>query len=156
MLSLLIPTTVSLWQKGVTQQDMKVPYGLAIHGDNLYVTDTELHVIFQFKTEHQFSLVTMQGNRGSQTAEFNCPLNLTVSTNGDVYVADCNNCRVQILNSSLQHLRNLTEQLTEYPPYIKVTVDEVYVLCYDNPCVHDSLTRERNYALWFQEVMRRK
>ena len=54
MLSLLIPTTVSLWQKGVTQQDMREPHGLAIHGDYLYVTDTELHVIFQFKMQPQF------------------------------------------------------------------------------------------------------
>ena len=115
---------------------MREPYGLAIHGDYLYVTDTELHVIFQFKTESQVSLVTKKGNRGSETGEFNCPLNLTVSTNGDVYVVDCNNCRVQILNSSLQHLRNLTEQLIKSPLDIKVTVDEVYVLCYDNPCVH--------------------
>ena len=38
-----------------TPQDMRGPYGLAIHGDYLYVTDTELHAIFQFKMEPQFS-----------------------------------------------------------------------------------------------------
>ena len=85
--------------------------------------------------EPQFSLVTKQGNRGSQIGEFNCPHNLTVSTNGDVYVADCRNNRVQILNSSLQHLRSLTEQLIRLPHDIKLTADEVYVLCKDNPCV---------------------
>ena len=84
-----------------TQQDMRLPWGLAIHGDYLYVTDMELHAIFQFKIEPQFSLVTKQGNRGSPIGEFNFPANLTVSTNGDVYVADCGNNRVQILNSSL-------------------------------------------------------
>ena len=41
-----------------THQDMRVPRGLAIHGDCLYVTDTALHAIFQFKMEPQFSLVT--------------------------------------------------------------------------------------------------
>ena len=114
---------------------MREPYGLAIHGDYLYVTDTELHTIFQFKMEPQFSLVTKQGNRGSQIGEFNSPNNLTVSTNGDVYVADYCNNRVQILNSSLQHLRTLTEQLIVFPRDIKLTADEVYVLCGDNPCV---------------------
>ena len=39
-----------------TQQDMREPHGLAIHGDYLYVTYTELHTIFQFKMEPQFSL----------------------------------------------------------------------------------------------------
>ena len=119
-----------------THQDMIQPYGLAIHGDYLYVTDTWLHAIFQFKMEPQFSLVTKRGKRGSQIGEFNFPRNLTVSTNRDVYVADSNNNRVQILNSSLQHLRSLTEQRIQSPRDIKLTADEVYVLCYDNPCLH--------------------
>ena len=117
-------------------QDMREPHGLAIHGDYLYVTDTVLHAIFQFKMEPQFSLVTKQGNKGSQIGEFNCPHNLTVSTNGDVYVADWYNNRVQILNSSLQHLRTLTEQRIVSPLDVKLTADEVYVLCNDDPCVH--------------------
>ena len=117
-------------------QDMILPYGLVIHGDYLYVTDTVLHAIFQFKMEPQFSLVTKRGNKGSQIGEFNWPLNLTVSTNGDVYVADSENNRVQILNSSLQHLRNLTEQRIQSPHDIKLTADEVYVLCDNNPCLH--------------------
>ena len=118
-----------------THQDMRQPHGLAIHGDYLYVTDTVLCAIFQFKMEPQFSLVTKQGKEGSQIGEFDFPNNLTVSTNGDVYVADCGNNRVQILNSSLQHLHTLTEQLIESPRDIKLTADEIYVLCYDNPCV---------------------
>ena len=119
-----------------THQDMMEPSGLAIHGDYLYVTDTELHAIFQFKMEPQFSLVTKRGNEGSQIGEFDSPRNLTVSTNGDVYVADYHNDRVQILNSSLQHLRSLTEQRIQHPRDIKLTADEVYVLCEDNPCLH--------------------
>ena len=115
---------------------MRAPCGLAIHGDYLYVIDTELHTISQFKMEPQFSLVTKQGNRGSHIGEFNYPRSLTVSTNGDVYVADYCNNRVQILNSSLQHLRTLTQQLIESPHDIKLTADEVYVLCDNNPCVH--------------------
>ena len=62
--------------------------GLALHGDYLYVTDTNLHAIFQFKLEPQFSLITKQGTREFQIEEFENHYNLTVSTNGDVYVAD--------------------------------------------------------------------
>ena len=79
--------------------------------------------------------MTKQGKDGSQIGEFNSPNNLIVSANGDVYVADCSNNRVQILNSSLQHLRTLTEQLINLPCDIKLTADEIYVLCVDNPCV---------------------
>ena len=117
-------------------QGMRIPHGLAIHGDYLYVTDTKLDAIFQFKMEPQFSLVSKQGNRASQIGEFNHPTNLAIYINGDVYVADYSNHRVQILNSSLQHLRTLAEQLIKYPRDIKLTADEVYVLCKDNPCIH--------------------
>ena len=106
-----------------TPQDMRETSGLAIHGDYLYVTDTQLHAIFKL------------GN-GSQNGEFLCPHNLTVSTNGDVYVADYHNNRVQILNRSLQHLLSLTGQLIRLPRDIKLTADEVYVLCEENPCLH--------------------
>ena len=113
----------------------RCPFGIAIHGDNLYVTDLEVHAIFQFKIETDFPLIAKQGTEGFQIGEFNVPTNLAVSTHGEVYVADCRNNRVQILNSSLQHLRSLTEQLIQLPRDIKLTADEVYVLCKDNPCV---------------------
>ena len=82
-----------------------------------------------------FPLVAEQGTEGSRSGEFNSPTNLDVSTHGEVYVTDYDNNRVRILNSSLQHLRNLTEQPIKWPLDIKLTADEVYVLCMNNPCV---------------------
>ena len=119
-----------------SHQDMEALWGIAIHGDNLYVTDREVHSIFHFKIETDFPLVAKRGTKGRIVGEFNSPHNLAVSNNGDVYVADYNNHRVQILNSSLLHPRTLTPQLIEYLRDIKLTADEVYVLCDDNPCVH--------------------
>ena len=118
-----------------THQDFIYPWGIAIHGDNLYVTNVQVDAIFQFKIETDFPLVAKQGTKGSRIGEFNFPTNLAVSTYGEVYVTDGNNNRVQILNSSLQHLRSLTEQLIKLPRDIKLTANEVYVLCEDNPCV---------------------
>ena len=117
-------------------QDMRYPYGIAIHGDNLYVTDREVHSIFHFKIETNFPLVAKRGTKGRIVGKFNYPRNLAVSNNGDVYVADDGNCRVQILNSSLLHPRTLTQQRIESLRDIKLTADEVYVLCLDIPCIH--------------------
>ena len=119
-----------------TSPHMRQPHGLAIHGDFLYVSDVDLEAILQFKMEPQFSFVTEQGTEGSEVGEFKHPCNLTVSANGNVYVVDYYNHRVQILNSSLQYLRNLTQEQIEFPRDIKLTVDEAYVLCKDSPCVH--------------------
>ena len=118
-----------------THQYFRYPSGMTIHGDNLYVTDIKVHAIFQFKIETDFPLVAKQGTKGFQIGEFNCPYSLAVSTHGEVYVTDYRNYRVQILNSSLQHLRSLTEQPIKSPIDIKLTADEVYVLCKDNSCV---------------------
>ena len=117
-------------------QDMRELWGIAIHGDNLYVTDREVHSIFHYKIETNFPLVAKRGTKGRIVGKFNYPHSLAVSNNGDVYVADYNNHRVQILNSSLLHPRTLTQQRIHYPHDIKLTTDEVYVLCYNNPCVH--------------------
>ena len=119
-----------------SHQDMRFLWGIAIHGDNLYVTDAEVHSIFHFKIETNFPLVAKRGTEGRIVGKFNSPRNLTISNNGDVYVADYNNNRVQILNSSILHPRTLTPQRIESPLDIKLTADEVYVLCDDNPCVH--------------------
>ena len=118
-------------------QDMKEPWGIAIHGDNLYVSDRGAHSIFHFKTDTNFPLVAKVGTKGRRVRGlYDPPHKLAVSNYGDVYVADHGNNRVQIFNSSLLYLRNLTQQLIVFPKDIKLTADEVYVLCYDNPCLH--------------------
>ena len=118
-----------------THQDLRRPHGLATHGDFMYVTDVLVHAVFKFKMETDFPLVAEQGTKGSQIGNFNEPRSLTVSTHGDIFIADYSNNRVQVLNNSLQHLRTLTEQRIKSPRDVKLTADEVYVLCSDNPCI---------------------
>ena len=116
-------------------QDMREPYGIAIHRDNLYVTDTEVQAVFQFKIEVDMRLVAKLGGEGSGIGQFNSPLGLTVSTNGDVFVADRDNNRIQILDDSLHFQREITHRTMKYPRDVKLTPDEVYVLCDDSPCI---------------------
>ena len=111
-----------------THQDMKTPWGIAIHRDNLYVTDTGVHAVFQFKIEVDMRLVAKLGSKGSGMGHFNSPHGLAVSTNGDVFVADCINHRIQILDDSLHFQREITHQTMQYPYDVKLTPDEVYVL----------------------------
>ena len=118
-----------------THQDMRQPWGIAIHRDNLYVTDDGVHAVFQFKIEVDMRLVAKLGSEGSGIGQFNCPRGLTVSTNGDVFVADHNNNRFQILDDSLHFQREITHQTMERPCDVKLTPDEVYVLCGVSPCI---------------------
>ena len=118
-----------------THEHMKFPRGIAIHTDNMYITDTGVNAVFQFKIESDIRLVAKFGTKGTGNGEFHYPTNLAVSTNGDVYVADENNNRVQILDSSLHYIRILTEHSIQQPRDIKLTADSVHVLCAVSPCI---------------------
>ena len=115
-------------------QHMKDPYGIAIHRDNVYVTDIVEHSVFHFKVE-DFRFVTRVGGRGSGVGQFDQPCQLAVSTNRDLFVADRDNNRVQILGSDLRYQRHISHHSMRYPSDVKLTTDEVFVLCRTSPCV---------------------
>ena len=109
------------------------PYGIAIHGDSLYVSDDD--------TDSQFSLIEMChvrriGGEGSNNGQFDSPQHLTTDLIGRVFVADCYNNRICIHDPDLNHLRNITHPSMSEPSDVKVSRDCLYVLCpYDNPCM---------------------
>ena len=114
--------------------DLHCAHGLAIHGDNLYITDYASYAIFHFKIAKDFPLISKHDTERASTDTFS--YSITVSITGDLYFANYCIKKVEILNSSLDHLRYLTEEPIQRPMDIKLTVNEVYVLCNDNPCVH--------------------
>ena len=119
------------------QEYMNYPYGIAIHGNYVYVSDIITHKVLQFKQGTNISLVKSVGDQGSEDGKFNYPRQICVFRNGDVYVADWWNHRIQILDSSLHFLREISHQSLSSPHDIKLTEDEVYVLsAADNPCIH--------------------
>ena len=118
-----------------SHEDMISPCGIAIHRDSLYVTDAAACAVFRFKIEADMRLVAKLGSRGSGVGQFYCPFGLSVSPNGDVFIADSGNHRIQILDDSLHFQRSITHQTMERPCDIKLTPDEVFVLCAVSPCV---------------------
>ena len=114
-------------------QDMISPHGIAIHQGNIYVTDVKAHVVFHLKIDENIRLVAKLGSLGSGMGQFNCPRGLSVSPNGDVFVADSNNDRILILDDSLHIQRSITHETMIRPCDVKLTPDEVYVLCLASP-----------------------
>ena len=64
--------------------------------------------------------------------EFNCPTQLSVSSNGQVYVADRYNDRVQVLDWSLKYLRRIAHPSLTQPVDVKTVRNTLYVLSYSN------------------------
>ena len=119
-----------------SHQGMYSTWGIALHRDNIYVTDIFSHAMCHFKMEQQIRHVATFGSGiGSSDEQLNDPRGLTVSTDGDVFVADRFNHRIKILDQSVRFKRHVTHQSMKNPRDVKLTRDEMYVLCSSSPCV---------------------
>jgi len=65
-----------------------------VHGQYVYVTDTNCHCVFVFTTDGEY--VTSLGQEGLEEGEFDYPCFIYVDCHGYVYVTDFNNDRIQI------------------------------------------------------------
>ena len=124
-----------------THEHMEYPEGIAIHLNNVYITDYGVHGVFQFKIESDMRLVARLGGEGSEDGKFNYPYQLTISANGDVFVADYLNHRIQILDENLYHQRSIKHDSMQYPCDVKLTNNQMFVLTdLSSPCVHEFST----------------
>ena len=123
-----------LHQLGVEQ--LSYPYGIAIHGDSVYVSCWIDQTVSKFSLT-KLCRVRRIGGKGSGNGQFSFPCQLTTDPIGRVFIADTYNHRICIHDPDLNHLRNITHQSMSRPSDVKVSRDRLYVLCpYDNPCLH--------------------
>ena len=121
-------------QLGVGQ--LSQPWGIAIHGDSVYVSCLGDSTVTKFSLTELCRLRRI-GGRGSNNGQFNHPSQLTTDQIGRVFIADYGNDRICIHDPDLNHLRNITLQFMSPPRDVKVSRDRLYVLCSDdNPCLH--------------------
>ena len=73
---------------------LKRPLGLCVAGQFVYVCNNLAHNVCVFTTEGK--LVTILGQHGNKSGEFNTPYGACVDADGFVHVCDANNCRVQV------------------------------------------------------------
>ena len=112
------------------------PYGIAIHGDSVYVSCTGDHTVSKFSLT-ELCRVTRIGGKGSNNGQFDYPRQFTTDTIGRVFITDTYNNRICIHDPDLNHLRNITHKSMSRPSDVKVSRDRLYVLCpYNNPCLH--------------------
>ena len=120
-------------QLGVGQ--LSEPWGIAIHGDSIYVSCLGEHTVSKFSLT-ELCRVRRIGGRGSYNGQFKYPSQLTTDPIGRVFIADSGNYRICIHDPDLNHLRNITHPSMSRPRDVKVSRDRLYVLCpEDNPCL---------------------
>jgi len=80
------------------------PTDVAVAGDDLYVVDIEnAQVVVIDKTSGEE--IRRLGRQGIEDAEFNLPTNLALDDDGNIYVSDTGNFRIQKLDARGRHLR---------------------------------------------------
>ena len=131
----------------VSEGQFGSPSGIAISGDNVFVSDTWFHCVYKFKFP-TFISVSKVGKQGTGVGEFQYPFSLTVA-DGYLYVADHDNNRIVVMSTGLQHSNYITHQTMTSPCDVKVNNNQLYVLSgRDSPCLHVfSLTGEKIRSL---------
>ena len=77
------------------------------------------------------------GRHGTADLEFRVPLGLTINqTNGDIYVCDRDNKRIQMISKYFKFISKFGEDSLSYPRDIKLSKDYIYVLDRSNPCLY--------------------
>ena len=117
-------------------QHLKRPHGVLIHLDNIYITDTAQHTIFQFNLS-DLTLKKRVGKKGSGNEGFDSPRQLAISPNQHLYVADSDNNRLQIMSENLAFQGSLRHQTMYLPVDVKFSNNEMFVLSWrENACIH--------------------
>ena len=97
------------------------PWNVTINNHQVYIADT---------WNHRISIYTMQGQcvrhigeHGSGPGQFDHPSAVTFSPDGDMYVAEWNNCRVQVLDANGQFKREFGKGELSCPRDLVITAD---------------------------------
>ena len=113
---------------------MKWPKGVAICGDIILITQGN-NCILNYQLNGKF--ISRIGRQGRGELEFNFPYSLTIDeSNGDIYICDRSNNRIQILNNDFSLKSQFGKDKLKDPRDVKLSKEYIYVLDASNPCLH--------------------
>ena len=116
------------------QRKMNYPKGVSIFGDRILITQYD-SCILNYQLNGKF--ISRIGRQGRGVLEFAIPFGLTIDeSNGDIYICDRNNNRIQILNKEFSFKSQFGKDILKYPRDVKLSKEYIYVLDESNPCLH--------------------
>ncbi|HON82638.1 MAG TPA: stalk domain-containing protein [Caldisericia bacterium] len=105
------------------------PIDAYIYGNKIYVTDFEISKIIVFDLNGKY--ITEFGKRGTNVSEFDGPLGICLDNNGNIFVCDSKNKRVQIFDNNFVYKKTI--QMDGAPCDIFVANDKkIYISDYNN------------------------
>ena len=122
---------------------MNGPHSLAIYENRIMISQEYYYTlssssgscILNYQLDGKF--ISRIGRHGTADLEFRSPLGLTINqTNGDIYVCNRDNKRIQIISKDFKFISKFGEDSLSSPRDIKLSKDYIYVLDVSNPCVY--------------------
>ena len=109
------------------------PRGIAIYGDRVVVTQSTNCVL---NYQLNGTIISRIGREGRGELEFYSLRGLTIDeSNGDIYICDRANNRVQILNRDFSFKAQFGYKELNHPRDAKLSKEYIYVLDESNPCL---------------------
>ena len=112
---------------------MSSPRGLSIHGNNIVISQYD-DCILNYQLDGKF--ISRIGKFGEGKLEFDFPRGLTFNQNGDLYICDSNNNRIQIMSKQFVFKNQFGQNSLNKPRDVKLTRKYIYILDESNPCLH--------------------
>ena len=110
------------------------PISMAICGDRALISHFS-HCILNYQLNGKF--ISRIGKLGEGELEFAFPFGLTINeSNGDIYICDLINNRIQILNQDLSFKSQFGKDTLQEPLDVKLSKGYIFVLDKSNPCLH--------------------
>ena len=120
-------------------EKMYYPHSLAIYENRILISQgyslNSNSCILNYQLDGKF--ISRIGRHGTADLKFRNPFGLTINqTNGDIYVCDRGNKRIQIISKDFKFISKFGEDSLSEPRDIKLSKDYIYVLDASNPCVY--------------------
>ena len=113
---------------------MDLPLSVAICGDRILISQGN-HCIMNYQLNGKF--ISKIGKYGNRKLEFFYPIGLTIDeSNGNIYVSDCHNYRIQILSQDFRFISQFGNNTLKFPRNVKLSKEYIFVLDGSNPCLH--------------------
>ncbi len=114
------------------------PNGLDFHNGELYVSDSENHLIHVYDRDLNF--LREFGRKGAANGCFQTPQDVTADEDGTLYITDAFNYRIQVMSPTGQFIRNIQQTFVPRKRYphtpvsVRIHMGLLYITEY-NRCV---------------------
>jgi DNA-binding beta-propeller fold protein YncE len=121
------------------ERDLAKPYGVAAHGNKIYICDTEFGAVIVLDLPtRRMHLFAAEGE-----GALKLPLNMTVDADGNCYVSDSERDQVVIFDKQENYVAAMGTVGEMKPRDVAVSADKIYVADLQKHCVRvfDKVTR---------------